>query len=121
MTAPEVEERRRTGFDARALIEQSADLKDVLHAVGSGVFSPGDNDRFRSLVDGLYANDWFMVTADYAAYVAAQRCVDALWKDPAAWSAKTIRNTANMGWFSSDRTIGEYATEIWSAPFVPIS
>ena len=116
MTAPEVEERRRSVFDARALIEQSAELKYVLHAVGSGAFSPGDSDRFRSLVDGLYANDWFMVTADYAAYAAAQRRVDALWKDRAAWSAKTIRNTANMGWFSSDRTIREYARDIWNVP-----
>ena len=116
LTASEVDERRRAGFDSRTIIEQSGELKDVLHAVGGGVFSPGEADRFRSLVDGLYANDWFMVTADFAAYAAAQRHVDALWKDRAAWSAKTIRNTAHMGWFSSDRTIREYARDIWNVP-----
>ena len=57
-----------------------------------------------------------MVTADYAAYAAAQRRVDSLWRDRAAWSAKAIRNTANMGWFSSDRTIREYARDIWNVP-----
>jgi starch phosphorylase len=116
LTAPEVEERRRTGFDPRAAIEQSDELKGVFQAVGGGVFSPGEGDRFRSLVDGLYANDWFMVTADYAAYAAAQRRVDSLWRDRGAWSAKAIRNTANMGWFSSDRTIREYARDIWNVP-----
>jgi starch phosphorylase len=116
LTAPEVEERRRTGIDSRAVIEQSDELKGVLQAVGGGVFSAGDGDRFRSLIDGLYANDWFMVTADFAAYAAAQRHVGSLWKDRAAWSAKAICNTANMGWFSSDRTIREYARDIWNVP-----
>ena len=116
LTAPEVEERRRAGFDSRALIEQSPELRDVLQAIGSGVFSPGEPDRYRSIVDALYNHDWFMVTADFAAYAAAQRRIDALWKDAAAWSAKAIRNTAHMGWFSSDRTIREYARDIWNVP-----
>ena len=116
LRAPEVEERRRAGFDSRALIEQSAELKDVLQAVGSGVFSPDEPDRYRTLVDGLYSHDWFMVTADFATYVAAQRGLDGLWRDRAAWSAKAIRNTAHMGWFSSDRTIREYARDIWNVP-----
>ncbi len=116
LTALEVEERRRQEFDARALIEQSPELKDVLHAVGGGVFSRGEPDRYRSIVDALYGHDWFMVTADFAAYAAAQRQVDALWRDRTAWSAKAIRNTAHMGWFSSDRTIREYARDIWNVP-----
>jgi len=116
LAAPEVEERRRAGFDSRALIENSPELKGVLQSVAGGVFSPGDADRFRSLVDGLHANDWFMVTADFAAYAAAQRGVDVLWGDRAAWSAKAIRNTAHMGWFSSDRAIREYARDIWHVP-----
>ena len=57
-----------------------------------------------------------MVTADFAAYAAAQRKVDALWSDRALWADKTIRNTANMGWFSADRTIREYARDIWNVP-----
>ena len=70
----------------------------------------------RGLVDSLYNSDWFMVAADFAAYAAAQRRVDGLWNDRALWADKTIRNTANMGWFSSDRTIREYARDIWNVP-----
>ena len=116
LTASEVEARRRSGYDARTTIEQSPELMDVLEAVAGGVFSPGDANRFRSLVEGLYGNDWFMVTADFAAYAAAQRRVDSLWNDRGLWFAKAIRNTAHMGWFSSDRTIREYARDIWHVP-----
>ncbi len=116
LTASEVEECRRSGHHPRAVIEQSSDLKGVLEAVSGGVFSPGDPGRFRSLVDGLYASDWFMVIADYAAFAAAQRRVDALWNDRGLWFDMAIRNTARMGWFSSDRTIREYARDIWNVP-----
>ncbi len=58
-------------------------------------------------------HDWFMVAADFDAYMAAQRRVAAVWRDRARWTAMAVRNTANMGWFSSDRTISEYATDIW--------
>ncbi len=71
---------------------------------------------YRGLVDSLYNSDWFMVTADFVAYAAAQRKVDDLWNDRALWADKAIRNTANMGWFSSDRTIREYARDIWNVP-----
>jgi starch phosphorylase len=60
--------------------------------------------------------DWFMVTADFASYCAAQRAVDAMWRDRPSWRAKAIRNVANMGWFSADRAIREYADEIWKVP-----
>jgi glycogen phosphorylase len=77
------------------------------------VFSPDDCGRYRDLIDGLYNHDWFMVAADFDAYVAAQRKVDELWSDPSAWWRKGILNTARMGWFSSDRTIRQYAEDIW--------
>jgi starch phosphorylase len=54
-----------------------------------------------------------MVAADFDAYAAAQRAVDQRWADPTGWSAAAVRNIANMGWFSSDRTIREYAKDIW--------
>ena len=71
--------------------------------------------RFSSLVDGLYQHAWFMVAGDFEAYTKAQREVDAIWMDEKSWFSKTIRNTARMGWFSSDRTIRQYAKEIWRA------
>ena len=118
MTAEEVEEKRRSGHDPRAVIEASPDLKGVLDALASGVFSPGDTHRYRPIVDSLYHGDWFMVAADFDAYAAAQREVDGLWRRRQDWTEKTILNTVNMGWFSSDRTIREYARDIWNVPVV---
>ncbi|MBP7002802.1 glycogen/starch/alpha-glucan phosphorylase [Amaricoccus sp.] len=113
MTADEVAEARKDGHDPRAVIERSPELSQALKAIASGVFSPDDPGRYRGLVGGLYEHDWFMVAADFDAYAAAQRQVDALWADPKLWWRKAILNTARMGWFSSDRTIGEYARDIW--------
>ncbi|MBB5042759.1 glycogen/starch/alpha-glucan phosphorylase [Shinella fusca] len=115
MTAEEVAKVRAEGHNPRAIIEQSRELSQALAAISSGVFSPDDRGRFTGLVDGIYNHDWFMVAADFDAYSKAQREVDALWSDKPTWYSKTIRNTARMGWFSSDRTIRQYAKEIWGA------
>ena len=79
----------------------------------SGTFSPDDPHRFASLVDALASDDTFMVAADFEAYWASQRLVDELWQQPSAWSRAAVLNTSRVGWFSSDRTIAEYAREIW--------
>lgn len=115
MTAEEVANVRAQGHNPRAIIEQSRELSQALAAISGGVFSPDDRNRFAGLVDGIYNHDWFMVAADFDAYAKAQRDVDAIWNDKASWYSKTIRNTARMGWFSSDRTIRQYAKEIWRA------
>ncbi|OOO18130.1 glycogen phosphorylase [Agrobacterium salinitolerans] len=115
MTADEVAKARAEGHNPRAIIEGSAELSQALSSIASGVFSPDDRSRFAGLIDGIYNSDWFMVAADFDAYANAQREVDAIWSDPNSWYAKTVRNTARMGWFSSDRTIRQYATEIWRA------
>jgi len=115
MTAEEVAKVRAEGHNPRAIIEQSRELSQALAAISSGVFSPDDRGRFTGLVDGIYNHDWFMVAADFDAYSKAQREVDTLWSDKPTWYSKTIRNTARMGWFSSDRTIRQYAKEIWGA------
>ncbi|MEW9806883.1 glycogen/starch/alpha-glucan phosphorylase [Mesorhizobium sp. ZMM04-5] len=115
LTADQVEERRAGGYDPRAVIESSPELSQALAAISSGVFSPDDPQRYRSLIDGLYQSDWFMVAADFDAYAATQRSVDKVWRDSPDWHARAIRNVARMGWFSSDRTIRQYATEIWNA------
>ncbi len=115
MTADQVAAARNGDYNPRAIIEGSPELSQALAAISSGVFSPDDRSRFSGLVDGLYQHDWFMVAGDFDAYAKAQRDVDALWLDPAAWYSRTIRNTARMGWFSSDRAIRQYAQEIWRA------
>lgn len=114
LTADEVAETRRAGYSPRSIIENSRELSQAINAIASGVFSPDDPGRYRDLMSGLYDHDWFMVAADFDAYAAAQRTVDARWRDRGGWQASAIRNVANVGWFSSDRTIGEYARDIWN-------
>jgi starch phosphorylase len=116
LTADEVAKRHAEGHDPGAIIAQSHVLSDVLEAIGSGVFSPGGQDRYRGLVDDLRYHDWWMVVADFAAYRQAHRQACALWSDPDAWDRKAILNTSRTAWFSSDRTIREYAKDIWNVP-----
>ena len=113
LTAEEVAAKRSQGHQPRAIIEASRELSQALAAIASGVFSPDDPGRYAGLIGGLYDHDWFMVAADFDSYAAAQRRVDARWGDPKGWGAAAIRNVANVGWFSSDRTIREYAKDIW--------
>lgn len=115
MTAEEVNEVRAQNRSPREVIAASQTLREVIEAIGSGVFSPDDRGRYRALMDGLYEHDWFMVARDFDDYYRAQRVVDTHWADRKTWNAMAIRNTARMAWFSSDRTIREYADDIWGA------
>jgi starch phosphorylase len=113
LTAQQVEDRKRAGFKGEQAIAASPRLAQVIDSLASGVFSPGEPGRFTSVVDAIRGHDQFMVAADFDAYWQAQRAIDAVWNEPRAWWRKSILNTAHMGWFSSDRTIREYADEIW--------
>jgi len=113
LTAEEVAARRRDGYNPRAVIESSHELSQVLSAIASGVFSPDDPHRYADLVGGIYDHDWFMVAADFDAYCSAQRQADARFRDKRGWQTSAVHNVANVGWFSSDRTIQEYARDIW--------
>ncbi|MES2818192.1 MAG: glycogen/starch/alpha-glucan phosphorylase [Pseudomonadota bacterium] len=113
MTVQQVEARQRSEEGLAAQVAPSSRLSEVLQAIRSGVFSPDDPSRYVDLVDGLLGHDRFMVCADFDAYWQTQRRVDALWQSPDRWWRSSILNTARMGWFSSDRTIREYATDIW--------
>jgi starch phosphorylase len=116
LTTEEVNDKRARGEAPRAAIDGSPRLKEALESISSGVFSPDDPHRYRDLIGGLYDHDWFMVARDFDAYVAAQASVDAIWADKRRWNAMAIRNTAHVGFFSSDRTIRQYAQEIWGVP-----
>ena len=113
LTADEVAARRAIGYSPREVIEGNRELTQALNAIASGVFSPDDPDRYKDLIGGLWDSDWFLCCADFESYAAKQREVDARWVDNAAWRKSAIHNIANVGWFSSDRTIGEYAKDIW--------
>jgi starch phosphorylase len=116
LRAGEVAARRAGERNPRATIEASRELSQALTAIGSGSFSPGEPTRYADLVGGLYSHDWFMLTDDFDSYCRAQREVDKLWLSPERWNACAISNVANVGWFSSDRTIRQYASEIWHVP-----
>ncbi len=113
LTADQVAEKRRTGVTGQDAAAASPILTAVLDSIGGGAFSPDDKSRFHSLVDAVLVPDYFMVAADFEAYWQAQRQTDWLWREPPAWWRASILNTARMGFFSSDRTIREYASEIW--------
>ncbi|MET0587607.1 MAG: glycogen/starch/alpha-glucan phosphorylase [Novosphingobium sp.] len=113
LTAEEVAAKRADGYIPREVIEGSRELHQAVEAIASGVFSPDDPHRYTELMSGLYDHDWFMVAADFDSYAAAQRSVDVRWENQKGWREAAIRNIANVGWFSSDRTIGEYARDIW--------
>jgi glycogen phosphorylase len=116
LSSQEVEARKHAGeFNAGPEIAASHRLSDVLQAIRGGVFSPDDPGRYVGLIDGLIDYDRFLVCADFDSYWDAQARVDAHWHDSKEWWRSAVLNTARMGWFSSDRTIREYATEIWKA------
>jgi len=117
LSAAEVAASRASGYQPLRLYEQNPRLKAVLEAVSGGLFSPDEPGRYRALVDGLlWGGDRYMLLADFDEYLAAQARVDALYGDPDAWARKAIANVAGMGFFSSDRTIHEYANQVWGLP-----
>ncbi|WP_230772116.1 glycogen/starch/alpha-glucan phosphorylase [Sphingomonas sp. Leaf4] len=113
MTADEVAAKRAAGYDPREAIAASPELAQALAAIKGGVFSHDDPTRYVGLIEGIENSDWFLCAADFDSYATAQRDVDRRWQDRAGWNASAIRNVAGVGWFSSDRTIGEYARDIW--------
>jgi starch phosphorylase len=115
LTAAEVEA-RRPHYAPADVYRSDPELARVLDMIGGGAFSPGEPDLFRPIVDSLLAGgDRYFLLADYAAYVAAQDRVARTYRDPAEWTRRSILNVAHMGKFSSDRTIRQYAEEIWRA------
>jgi starch phosphorylase len=89
----------------------------VLNLIEAGVFWPGEGGLFAPLVHALRHHDYYMVTADFEDYFAAQRRIDKLWMSSFDWNRMSILNIAHMAWFSSDRAIGEYAEDIWDVPY----
>jgi starch phosphorylase len=116
MEAGDVMIRRKQGLDATDVIRRSPRLARAITAIGTGEFSPGEPGRFESIAHALRHLDHYMVSADFDSYYAAQRGIDARWQVIPAWTRASILNVARMAWFSSDRTIREYAEDIWNVP-----
>ena len=116
MEALDVVVRRKQGLDATDVIRRSPHLSRAINAIESGEFSPDDPGRFESIGHALRYLDHYMVSADFDAYFEAQRGIDARWQVVPAWTRASILNVARMPWFSSDRTIREYARDVWNVP-----
>jgi glycogen phosphorylase len=113
LTAAQVAERRAQHGYGRAAIEASPRLQRVLGQIFEGRFSPQEPNRYHGLVGMLYDHDHFLVTCDFDSYFDTQRRADIAFQTPRNWASMALRNTAGMGWFSSDRTIQGYARDIW--------
>ena len=113
-TAEQVEALRQNGYNPRQYYEKDSELHRVLNQIATGVFSPNEPRRYSDLFDSLVNfGDHWQLLADYRSYVDTHDKADLLYRTPEAWTRSAIRNIANMGCFSSDRTIQEYADEIW--------
>ena len=106
---------KKTGYRPWEHYETQKDLKQAIDMIGSGYFSPDNPTLYKPVVDSLLTADPFFILADYASYRNAQRSVDIAYRDQERWTRSSILNVANMGKFSSDRTILQYANEIWGA------
>ena len=120
-TTEQVADIRMRGYQPRSYYETDPQLAAAVDAIGDGAFSPEEPERYQSIYDALVNwGDHYLLLADYASYVATQDQVDQLYRDTDAWTRKAILNVAGMGLFSADRTIAQYAHEIWHTPPVKL-
>src|SRR5438445_2659075 len=119
LTAQEVQEVLRRGYRPRDYYEQNAELRAVLDLIQGGFFDHEHPDLFRPIVQSLLEQDTYLLLADFASYAECQQRVEQAFVDKERWTRMAILNVARMGKFSSDRTIREYAEQIWKARAVP--
>ena len=113
LDAIEVRSLKAAGYQPQSYIDRSPLLTRVINLLDGGFFSPDDPARFNPIVDSLRYRDEYLICADFDAYVACQATAEKAYRDAEGWSEKVIHNIANSGRFSSDRTIQQYADEIW--------
>jgi glycogen phosphorylase len=116
----EVEALRAKGYQPRSYYEKNFDLKYAIDRLADGAFSRDEPGRYTDVVRNLLDSDHYQLLADYADYVATQEQVDECYRTPMEWTRRSILNVAGMGMFSSDRTIQEYASEIWGVTPVTV-
>ena len=120
-TADQLVSLEQQGYRPWELIPAVPELGEVLRLIEQGHFSQGDGELFRPLLQNLTGYDPFFVVADFAAYMEAQSAVNTAWSNRAHWNRMSVLNTARTGFFSSDRSIREYATRIWQAEEYPVT
>ncbi|WP_163995433.1 glycogen/starch/alpha-glucan phosphorylase [Pyxidicoccus caerfyrddinensis] len=120
LTADEVIARKREGYRPRDEYNRHLELREALDLISTGFFSPEDKHLFKPLVDSLLDEDRYFVLADFMSYMAKQDEVVRAYQDTEGWAKKCIINVARGGIFSSDRTIKQYAEEIWHIQKTPV-
>ncbi len=121
MTAEEVEVRRASGYNPWDYYHGDPELRTAIDQIACGLFSPNEPNLFQPLLNSLFQQgDPYMVLADYASYIQCQEEVSRVYRDIQQWTRMSILNVANSGKFSSDRTIREYAEQIWNVKPVPV-
>ncbi len=116
LTVEEISRRLENGYRPWEFYHADEELKAVIDLIGSGRFSPEEPHLFDPVLNSLFSdNERFMVFADYRDYINCQEIVNSTYLEPDTWTRRSILNTAFMGYFSSDRTILEYAKDIWQA------
>uniref|UniRef100_A0A8C6NY32 Alpha-1,4 glucan phosphorylase n=1 Tax=Nothobranchius furzeri TaxID=105023 RepID=A0A8C6NY32_NOTFU len=113
MRVEDVAEMDKKGYDAMLYYKKIPELKEVMDQIASGFFSPKNPELFKDLTNMLFKHDRFKVFADFEDYLKSQEKVNNLFQNPVEWTKMVIKNIAATGKFSSDRTIAEYATEVW--------
>ncbi|MGH9607080.1 MAG: glycogen/starch/alpha-glucan phosphorylase [Terracidiphilus sp.] len=121
LTASEVAQRQRQGYNPRSIYESNANLREVLDSLLTGEFSHGDRTLFEPLVNSLLSSDDYMLLADYQSYIECQDRASQFYLNPEKWTRMSIVNVAKIGKFSSDRSIREYCAEIWKTRPVEVS
>ena len=119
-TASELATINRNGYHPMPWLENDPMAKEAIDLIGSGHFSEGDRQLFHPLLANLCGQDPYRVMADIGDYRRAQNDVDGVWPDQRRWSTMSVLNTARCGFFSSDRSIREYASRIWKVEPVPV-
>ena len=112
---------REGGYNPKDIYNNDAAVRTVLTQLINGMYSSDDPDRFRDLYDSLINEDVYFILKDFASYVEAHRKIDTLYRDEKNWAKMVMLNTACSGKFSSDRTIEEYAKEIWNLKKVKVT
>ncbi len=114
-TAEQVNQLRASGYDPKSWIQNDPHLARAIEVLVSGPIGKANPGTFQPIVDMLQMNDRYLHCADFGSYVAKQEEAAKVWQDAHAWARKSILSVARMGWFSSDRTVREYADQIWGA------
>jgi starch phosphorylase len=113
LTAPQVAQAWAEGYRPREIYDRTPQLQSIVEALNSGLFSHGDHELFRPLVDDLLNHDPFLVIRDFQSYLECQQEVSRCFVDTARWTRMSILNVARIGRFSADRAIREYCDDIW--------